>query len=83
MTGRVQRFRSVEDMAKAPVLVAAGDGFERFARHCARLFALAPKTYPRGVFRFRSLEDAQAARARVTAENVKVTGSAPGDAHAK
>jgi hypothetical protein len=80
---RVQRFRSVEDMAKAHVLVTAGDGFERFARHCARLFALTPKTYPRGVFRFRSLEDAQAARARVTAENVKPAGAVAGSAHAK
>ncbi len=38
--------------------------FERFLRHCARYWALAPKTYPRGVFRFRSVEDAQKARAR-------------------
>ena len=83
MTRPVQRFRSVEDMAKAHVLATAGDGFERFARHCARFFALAPKTYPRGVFRFRTLEDAQAARARVTADNVKPTGAAPGRAHAK
>ncbi len=68
---RVQKFRSVEDMASAPVITSAGDGFERFARHCARYFALTPRTYPRGVFRFRTIEEAQAARARVTAENAE------------
>ena len=66
---RVQKFRSVEDMARATVISPPGDGFERFARHCARYFALAPRTYPRGVFRFRTIEAAQAARQRVTADN--------------
>lgn len=67
---RVQKFRSVEDMARASVVGPLGDGFERFARHCARYAALAPRTDPRGVFRFRTLEEAQAARQRVTAESV-------------
>ena len=66
---RVQKFRSIEEMEAAPILVERGDGFERFLRHCARYWALAPRTYPRGVFRFRSLEEAQAARQRVTAAN--------------
>jgi len=64
----VQRFRSLEEMAAAPVLVSPGEGFERFARHCARYWAIAPRIYPRGVYRFRSLADAQAARDRVTLE---------------
>ncbi len=72
---RVQKFRSVEDMARATVIVPPGEGFERFARHCARYLALAPRTYPRGVFRFRTIEEAQAARARVTAENAARTAS--------
>ena len=62
----VQRFRTIEEMAAAPVVVASGDGFERFARHCARYWAIAPRVYPRGVFRFRTLAEAQAARDRVT-----------------
>ena len=66
---RVQKFRSLEDMARATVITPPGGGFERFARHCARYLALAPRTYPRGVFRFRTIEEAQAARQRVTAEN--------------
>jgi hypothetical protein len=36
--------------------------FERFLRHCARWWAIAPKKYPRGVFKFRTIEEAQKAR---------------------
>jgi hypothetical protein len=75
VSGRVQKFRSVEDMANAPFQARPGEGFERFARHCARFFALWPRKYPPGVFRFRSLEEAQAARARVTAESLKQAAS--------
>ncbi len=75
---RVQKFRSVEDMARAAVIGAPGDGFERFARHCARYAGLASRTYPRGVFRFRTIEEAQAARQRVTAENAaRAAGKTP------
>lgn len=60
---RVHKFRSGEAMnAAAP---AAGDtDFDRFLRHCARYWALAPRVYPRGVFKFRTIEDAQQARER-------------------
>lgn len=71
MKGGVQKFRSVEEMAEAATWAPSGDGFDRFARQCERYFALAPPLYPRGVFRFRSIEDAQAARARVTEENLR------------
>ena len=74
MSARVQKFRSVQEMAEAPILVPAGEGFERFARQCARYFRLTPRVYPRGVFRFRSIEEAQAARARVTDENLRSIG---------
>jgi hypothetical protein len=67
----VQRFRTIEDMTAAPVVVRPGDGFERFARHCARWWAIAPRAYPRGVFRFRSIAEAQAARERVAAESAR------------
>lgn len=59
---RVQKFRSIEEMNKAPVPERPGSDFERFLRHCARWRAIAPKQYPRGVFKFRSLEEAQQAR---------------------
>ena len=58
----VQRFHSIEEMAHAPVLVRLEDGFERFVRHCARSWRLAARPHPRGVFRFRTIEEAQAAR---------------------
>jgi len=64
----VQKFRSVEEMTAAPILVRSASGFDRFVRHCARYLALAPRSYPRGVFRFRSVEEAQAARDRVRDE---------------
>jgi hypothetical protein len=69
---RVQKFRSVEVMARAAIVVGSGDGFDRFARHCARYFAIAPRVYPRGVFRFRTLEEAEAARERVTADSIRL-----------
>jgi hypothetical protein len=75
MKNRVQRFRSGEEMAEASVLAASGDGFERFARHCARYFALSPRHYLPGLFRFRSIEDAQAARVRITLDFLRANRS--------
>ena len=66
----VERFRTIEEMTAAPVIVPPGKGFERFARQCARYWRIAPRVYPRGVFRFRALAEAQAARERVTDDNV-------------
>jgi hypothetical protein len=59
---RVQKFRSIEEMNKAEPLESQTDHFERFLRHCARYWAIAPRKYPRGVFKFRSIEEAQKAR---------------------
>jgi len=60
----VQKFRSIEAMNAAPAVPSVAAGFERFVRHCARYWRLAPRTYPRGVIKFRTLEEAQAARRR-------------------
>jgi hypothetical protein len=62
--GRVEKFRSIEEMNAATPTGGAGADFERFLRHCARFWTLAPRVYPRGVFRFRSVEEAQQARER-------------------
>jgi hypothetical protein len=51
-------------MHATPPEEARGGSFDRFLRHCARYRRISAKTYPRGVFKFRSLEEAQAARAR-------------------
>ena len=76
----VQRFRTIEEMAAAPVVVPPGEGFERLARQCARYWKIAPRVYPRGVFRFRTLAEAQAAREKVTDDNVaRLRAAASGD----
>jgi hypothetical protein len=59
---RVQKFRSIEEMNNAPVPELEGSNFDRFLRLCARWWAIAPKQYPRGVFKFRTIEEAQEAR---------------------
>ena len=61
---RVQKFRSIEEMNAAESLDPRVGDFERFLRHCARYWQLAPRIYPRGVFRFRSIDEAEAARTR-------------------
>jgi hypothetical protein len=52
----VQRFRSVEDMNNAPHPSSNSD-FERFLRHCSRYWMISPRAYPRGVFKFRSVDE--------------------------
>lgn len=58
----VQKFHSIEEMNQAAVPADGEPHFERFLRHCARYWAIAPKRYPRGVFKFRTIEEAQKAR---------------------
>lgn len=58
----VQKFRSIEEMNNAGVPESRKQDFESFLRHCARYWAIAPKKYPRGVFKFRNIEEAQKAR---------------------
>lgn len=55
----VQKFRSIEEMNAAPLRAPAPADFDRFLRHCARYWKIAPRVYPRGVFKFRSIEDAR------------------------
>jgi len=55
----VQKFRSIEDMNAAPVRSSTHADVERFFRHCARYWLIAPKVYPRGVLKFKSIEDAR------------------------
>ncbi len=62
----VQKFRSLEEMNNATPLKPQEESFERFLRHCARYWAIAPKHYPRGVFKFRTIEEAQKAREKHT-----------------
>lgn len=58
----VERFRSAQEMQAAPVRSRPGEVFERFIRHCARYRRISQRRYPRGVFKYRSLQEAQAGR---------------------
>jgi hypothetical protein len=58
----VEKFRSLEEMNAAPIRVDARDAFGRFVRHCARYRLISQRKNPCGVFKFRSIEEAQAAR---------------------
>ena len=55
----VQKFRSVEAMNEASPRSSTLADFDRFLRHCARYWKIAPRVYPRGVFKFRSVEEAR------------------------
>lgn len=55
----VQKFRSIEEMNAAPLRSSPQADFDRFLRHCARYWIIAPKVYPRGVLKFKSIEDAR------------------------
>ncbi len=61
----VQKFRSIEEMNAAPAVTRPDADVEQFFRHCARYRAIAPKAYPRGVFKFRTIQQAQEARDRL------------------
>lgn len=65
----VQKFRSIEEMNRAPERDSQGSDFERFLRLCARYWAIAPKRYPRGVFKFHTIEEAQKAREQVALDS--------------
>jgi hypothetical protein len=57
-----ERFRSIEKMNSAPINADARYSFERFVRHCTRYRLISRHNRPQGVFKFQSIEDAQAAR---------------------
>lgn len=65
----IQKFRSLEEMNEADrqrLREPAGeDLWERIDRVWRRASLLARRNYPRGVFKFRSIEEAQEARRRV------------------
>jgi hypothetical protein len=61
----VRKFRSIKEMNAAPLPAAPADAFDRFVRHCARYRKISARRYPRGVFKFRTIAEAQRARASV------------------
>ena len=53
------------------VMTRVGEAASFETVECARFWAIAPRVYPRGVFKFRSIEEAQAARQRVADEGAR------------
>lgn len=70
----VEKYRSIEEMNSAPVRAGVGSAFDRFMRHCARYRKIGRHRYPAGVFKFRSLEEDQAAREAESARAVSDLG---------
>ncbi len=68
----IQKFRSVEDMPRpgAQDNLSSEEVRSRIERLWSRTFRISPRVYPKGLFRFKSIEEAQEARERVTATNV-------------
>lgn len=63
----IQKFRSLD---RVPRFVWHGDAHhpevaDRIQRLWARSWQIHPRTYPRGVFKYRTLAEAQQARARL------------------
>ncbi|REJ74484.1 MAG: hypothetical protein DWQ36_20495 [Acidobacteria bacterium] len=61
----IERFRSGEEMNASPARAAHQErsdeeNYQRFVRHCARMRRLSKAVYPRGVYKFRTVEEAQA-----------------------
>ncbi len=67
----VQKFRGVEEMPPVPWCDSLDERcLRRIAKLWSRSSAFSSMVYPRGVFKFRSIEEAQQARERVSQENV-------------
>ena len=59
----VEKYRSIEKMNEAPIRSDAQNAFDRFIRHCARYRLISRRrNHLRGVFKYRSIEEAEAAR---------------------
>lgn len=68
----IQKFRDLDEMRRALWCETLDeDCIRRIDSLWARSSEMRPRTYPQGVFKFASLEDAQAARDRVTQANVQ------------
>lgn len=67
----VQRFRSLEEMNAAPIPRRRTDCFEHFIRQNQTLREMAPRSLPTGVFKYRSLEEAQRGREALLAKHRK------------
>ncbi|HSG39491.1 MAG TPA: hypothetical protein VLE27_07610 [Thermoanaerobaculia bacterium] len=67
----IEKYRGVEEMPRVEWCDCLDeDCLRRIAKLWARSSAFSQRIYPRGVFKFRSIEEAQEARERITQENI-------------
>lgn len=70
----IRKFRSIEEMDKAQSDLWCEPGeecFRRIARLWKRSAQINPRKFPKGVFKFRSVEEAQAQRELLLTEHVR------------
>lgn len=68
----IRKFRDLDEMRRSLWCKELDqDCIRRIAALWARSSEMSPRVYPSGVFKFRNLEEAQAARERVTKENIE------------
>jgi hypothetical protein len=70
----VRKFRSIEEMddARHELWCEPGEEcFRRIARLWKRSARINPRKFPKGVFKYRSIEEAQADRERLLTEHVR------------
>jgi len=70
----VRKFRSIAEMDKAQNELWCEPGeecFRRIARLWKRSAQINPRKFPKGVFKYRSIEEAQADRERLLTEHVR------------
>jgi hypothetical protein len=72
----VSKYRSVAEMP-APARASGSDLVARIRSLWRRSFLLSPPDFARGVQRFRSIEAANQARARATAERLRARAGRP------
>lgn len=79
----IRKFRTIEEMnaADSELWCAEPDAayYQRVRKLWETSARLNPRTYPRGVFKFRTQEEAQAQRDQLLAEHIRQTRAAAGD----
>lgn len=68
----VQKFRDLDEMRRALWCDSSDENLpRRIAALWDRAFQMAPRVYPQGVFKYRSIEEANEAREQMIAENIE------------
>jgi hypothetical protein len=79
----IRKFRTIEEMNAADSELWSSKPDAAYYQRVRKLWEtsarLNPRTLPKGVFKFRSLEEAQAQRDRLLAEHIRKTRAAAGD----